>query len=148
MQRTKIEWTDYDLGWLSALIDGEGCICLLKEKRLNQKAGCQYKPRLSIGNKNLNLLRKAQSLMGEAIIGPGKNDVYELQVSANNMRRVLPVIKLIVKEGQRNLIIHALNLLKKRHRGRGNPMTQKEIDIFEAIYMNIRALNGKVWSKK
>lgn len=148
MQKTRIEWTDYDLGWLSGIIDGEGSLSLLKEKRPNQKAGCQYKPRLSIGNKDLGILKKAQDLMGGAIIGPRKSDVYELQISANNMRKILPIIKLIAKDKQRNLMIHALNLLNKRHRGRGNPMTKEEINIFESIYLNIRVLNGTVWNKK
>jgi hypothetical protein len=63
MNRTGIEWS-YNRGWIEALIDSEGSISLLKEKRPRYKAGLTYKPRLNIGNKDKRLLIKAQRIIG------------------------------------------------------------------------------------
>jgi hypothetical protein len=142
----KVGWTDYDRGWLSALIDGEGSISFLKEIRPNLPLGCVYKPRLNIGNQNLELLKKAQYLIGGAI-HKSKNDVYNLDVSANNMRRCLPELDFIVKKRQKVLIMKALNLLSERHRGRRNPTTDKERKEYEFIYKEIRRINGRVYNK-
>ncbi len=143
MQKSKIEWTDYNLGWLSGIIDGEGSISLLKERRPWQKAGFQYKPRLNIGNKNIELILKSQLIIGGGcIIGPNSKGVYNLDVSANKMREILPKLRLIAKRKQKIVIMEALELLSFRHRGRSNPMTKEEIKKFENLVKRIRKLNG------
>ena len=148
MQKTKIEWTDYNLGWLSGIIDGEGSISLLKERRPWQKAGFQYKPRLNIGNKNIELILKAQLIIGGGcIIGPNNKGVYNLDVSANKMREILPKLKLIAKRKQKIIIIEALELLSFRHRGRSSPMTREETKKFEKLVKGIRKLNGGRYNK-
>ena len=138
MNRTKIEWTDYEKGWLSGLIDGEGSISLLKERRSHFRSGYAYKPRLNISNKNLNLIKKAQNLIGGCITQNKKSNVFNLDVSANNIRSILPKIKLIVKERKRQLILQALDILSARHRGKNHPMTDNEISQLEEIYLEMR----------
>lgn len=135
-------------------IDGEGSICLLKDKRKTSLNGYGYKPRLNIGNTDKRLLNKAQSLIGGAIIKANsrhyenlnRKPFYNLDVSANNIRRILPYLKLISKEKQRVLLLKSLDILSI-HKGKNRPRTSKELKSLERIYLLIRKLNGKVWNK-
>lgn len=147
MNKTLIEWTDYTKGWIEALIDGEGSLSLVKETRPLFAAGCTYKPRLNIGNKNLGLLKRAQSIIsGGCIVHSRKREIYLLDISANGLRRLLPQITLIVKERQRLLLLEALEILSKRKGGRGQPSPLRTERLKE-IYQEIRKLNGRVWNK-
>lgn len=147
MNRTKIEWCDYERGWIEALIDGEGSLSLIREKREHFKSGYAYKPTLNIGNKCYALLEKARLIIGAGAIRP-KNDgeLHQLQVSANALRGLLPKISLIVKEKQKLLLLEALEILA-RHKGRSRPVLDSEIERLEQIYQEIRDLNGRVWNK-
>jgi len=147
MNKTKIEWADYTRGWIEALIDGEGSLSLLKEIRPSFSAGCTYKPRLNIGNKNLELLRAAQTIIGGGcIIQSKKRQIYLLDVSSSRLRWLLPRITLIVKERQRLLLLDALQVLAGRRGGRHqNPPAGTER--LEGIYHAIRQINGRVWNK-
>jgi hypothetical protein len=148
MNRTKIEWTDYTKGWIEALIDGEGSLSLLKERRPHFKAGVTFKPRLNIGNKDARLLIRAKEIIGAGCIaGPNKNGVYNFDLSANGIRWLLPKIQLISKEEQRQLLIEALQILN-RHAGRSRPRTDEELQRLEEIYHLIRKKNGRKWNKK
>ena len=147
MNRTKIEWTDYTKGWIEALIDGEGSLSLIKERRPKFKAGYTYKPRLNISNKNYELLEKAQKIIGAgAIITSKKTSFHQLDVSSNGLRYLLPKIELIVKEKQRRQLLIALRILARR-KGRGHPTSDFDIESLERIYQNIRQFNGRVWNK-
>lgn len=131
----------YNKGWIEALIDSEGSLSLLKEKRVHFKAGYTYKSRLNIANKNRELLEKAKKIIsGGAIIGPNKKGLYNLDVSANSIRQILPKIKLINKEKQRRLLLKALDILK-RHVTRGHSRTRIEIEKLENLTKKIREQN-------
>lgn len=143
-----IKLTEYYKGWIEALIDGEGSISLLREKRKQFRAGVTYKPRLNISNKNLKLLEQAKDIIGHGAIHPnGKSGVYNLDISAEGMRYILPKITLIVKEEQRLLLIEALKILNI-HIQRGRGRTDAEIESLGVIRTNIMALNGRGWWRK
>ena len=143
--------TDYEKGWLEAMIDGEGSISLLKEKRPKFKAGFTYKPRINVSNTCLPRLEKAKNIVGGGcIIGqdrPDRKRIYNLDVSANKIREILPQIKLVAKEEQKNLLLKALIILSRRC-GRGlPPRTTEEIKKLEEIYKSIRGKNSGVGNK-
>jgi hypothetical protein len=130
---------DHDRGWIEALIDGEGSLSLLKEKRAHFKAGYSYKPRLNISNNNLQMLEKARVLIGAGCIMKKKR-LKQLDVSANGLRFLLPKIHLIIKEKQRKLLLCALRILAL-HRGRSNPRLDSEISQLENLHIEIHSLN-------
>jgi len=146
VNKSKIEWTDYWLGWISALIDGEGSLSLLKERRPRFKAGCTYKPRLNIANKNIEIMLTAKILFRGGSLCENKKGVWNLDISSNRIRENLPKISLIAKERQRLLLLDALDVLNRRTT-HFNPRTDMEIQRLERIYLKIRELNGKVWNK-
>lgn len=145
---TKIEWCDeFEKGWLSGIIDGEGSISLLKEKRPHFKAGYTYKPRLCIANTNLQLIKKVHTLTGGALLkqdqtAKGWKTKYTIDVSANGIRQLLPHINLVAKARQLNLLKEALGILSIRCT-RGRPRTNHEIERLESIAEEIRKTNGR-----
>ena len=143
--------TQYQKGWLSGIIDGEGSISLIKEKRPHFKAGCTYKARFNVGNTDLKLLKEAQKICGGGHICKRKpmenrKQFWTLDISANIIRDIFPQIKLIAKEKQKQLLLKAL-LIIRRHITKTKPRTNKEIKQLESIYQEIRKINGHAWNK-
>ena len=118
-----IEWTDRELGWLEGLIDSEGAFTISKQINRPHKYrdGRTWKVRLAIGNTNYPFLEHAQELIGGCIFRKSRGKrvgnwkpCYELQVYSTDLRRLLPKIELIVKEGQRSLVLEMLDILQRR----------------------------------
>src|SRR6266540_3207065 len=90
--------TDYDKGWISALIDGEGCLHWERDKRINRKY-----PIITIGNTNFVLLLRAQKLLGGKLYGLGAHASYhkvywQLDIRFPSWKNWLHEIPLIQKE--------------------------------------------------
>jgi hypothetical protein len=106
----KRRFTDYERGWLEALIDGEGSI-LVHRDRKKQRGWLVF----SISNTNRALLLKAQSLIGGKIRpysdpNPRSRRQYLLAVYGKTLEWVLPQITLIVKEQQRQISLEIIHL--------------------------------------
>ena len=135
--------TEYEKGFLEALIDGEGFFLLIKGKRgVTALAG--------IGNTCLALLEKARSVIGGGRIGTdykkrqqNSRTCYTLVLSSNILRWLLPQLKLVAKEEQRKVMIRALEVLEKRRGARARwhgSGTSKEI---EKLVAKMRELNRR-----
>lgn len=110
--------TNYERGWLEALIDGEGCLEVRAEKTKN---GERYYCRLKIGNTCRPLMEKAKEICGEGQISvyvrPHPRRVsYTFSLSHRALRRILPQLSLIVKETQQDCVLKALKLLEHNPR--------------------------------
>ena len=136
---------DYDLGWLSALIDGEGSIGMRKNHSAVHRRGFSWRPLLEIGNTDVNLLEAATSIVGGGTIRRHKpksercRPYYMVVIGANLLRQVLPEIHLITKEQHRLLLLEALDLLAE-HSSWGR--TPHDIRL-EEIYKELRRLNRR-----
>lgn len=143
MSKTKIEWCDYYKGWVEALIDGEGSLTIVKEKRPHFSAGVTFKPQMQIGNKSLPLLEQAKSVIGGGCIYKKRTDSFYYYVANSGiLRGFLPKINLIVKEYQRRLLIDALVILN-RHVDKNKPRTPDELNKLNAYYVSVRMANGR-----
>ena len=115
--------TQYEKGFLEGIIDGEGCISLYKPK---SGYAC-IKPEFTIGNTNIRLLKKVKNIIKGGTIQYAVNrnkkykKFYNLKISPNIMRYILPQLKLIEKEHKRKLMLKILPILQDRHQwGRWN----------------------------
>jgi hypothetical protein len=103
----------YDKGWLSALIDGEGCLYFGKTNK-------QFQAHCEIANASRKFLLRAQRLTGgslvKTIMGNGHSDRYCLVIQGNNLRKLLKYIRLVIKERQRVLMLEALRIMSRRTR--------------------------------
>jgi len=128
---TKAYW----LGYLAAMIDGEGTISLHKitERRWRGKfhEGTYWYPIVQVGNDNKESLEILQDLCKGGSISPsiieGKIR-YCYHIPPNIQRKMLPLLSLIIKEEHRTLILEALEKV-----GRWNKTLENEIRL-EQIY--------------
>lgn len=65
--------TDFELGWLAGLMDGEGCITMTRNN------GKNLMPMVQVTNTNLDLMEKAKEIM-ELLAG------REINIHSQNMR--------------------------------------------------------------
>lgn len=104
-----------DLAWAAGIIDGEGCIGIVKDDRkaLNQKNGWNlspmYKLRISVGMSHKETVEKLHALFRDGRVNgqkcykhPGHKQVYYWVVNADQAWRVIRAVKpyLITKKEQ------------------------------------------------
>lgn len=116
--------TDYERGWLEALIDGEGSLSLFSDRRPHQKLGCSFKPTLAIGSNDRPLVERARTIINAGSIRPNRaaarmNVLWQYTLQSNGLRWLLPQLSLLLKERQRVLLLEALDLLAARNGGQG-----------------------------
>jgi len=132
------EATEFDIGFIVGLIEGEGCF------NLNLRKGRRHpRPRLQISNKDLNLLRKAQKILGGRIrkLRDSKygGAVYNLVIS--NLLALYLILKTLLpffisKKEQAKILLSFCKL--RLNMPRFAPVHPKEI----AFYNKLHELNS------
>lgn len=108
--------TQFQKGWLSALIDGEGTVGIYFEK---QKTSSRPNVRciITICNTNEEVLIFTQKITGGSICrkqpSGNRKEVFVLTIWANKLREILP-LPLIVKREQQKVLMEVLSLLGDR----------------------------------
>lgn len=134
--------TDFEMGYLSGFIDGEGSIGLYRNKDNKTKRGYSWEPRLSISNTNEEVLKWIKDKMNQGGITRTKRgkhgckDSYSLELRQDVIRQILPLLKLRVKRAQQELLLRFLNITNKSVQ----PFDDPEI---ENIYLKLKALNAR-----
>ena len=111
----KLKLSQFQRGWISALIDGEGSLSISYQK---QKTSCRPAVRclIAISNTDRNLLKYAQKIIGGSLYKKSlsskdnRKQVYQLVLWANLIRKLLP-LPLITKKRQQDILLEALSLL-------------------------------------
>jgi len=110
--------TEYELGFIEAMIDGEGTICLARNFCKTHIA--IFRPEVSIFNTNLAILNKIKKFTGRGNIIIFKSELYThgvsytLRFSPNDIRWLLPQLKLVIKEHKRKIMLRVLKVLTLR----------------------------------
>lgn len=122
--------TDFEMGFIVALIDGEGSITITGRKRPS--------PRVDIGNNNLPLLEKAQEIIGGRIYPcktrGNRKKAYKLRLSkVKTLEATLTKLQpyFIVKRKQCDLLIElcGLRLSKSKYAS----WSEREVEIIGEI---------------
>jgi hypothetical protein len=119
--KTAKELAEWERGWISGLVDGEGTIYFSKSVNLPSKGFHIYLTKLKITNTAKELLEKVKEIIGVGWIGEypyvdkrgNRKAVYQYEVGHNVMRWLLPQLTLIVKRKQKELVLEALALLRE-----------------------------------
>lgn len=119
--RTAKELNEWEKGWLSGLIDGEGTLYFSKTIKANSRGFHVYLTKLQIVNSNRELLEEVKKVIGVGWIGEhpyidkkgNRKPIYRYEAGANVMRWLLPQVNLIVKRRQKEIVLEALNLLRQ-----------------------------------
>ncbi len=126
------------MGRLEAFIDGEGSLFLYREKTSNTRSGYMLRARMMFGNTNKESVVFFQNILGMGRIyklkTPGGNPFWRWDLGANGLRILLPMLKLIIKERKRLLLLEALPLMAK-----GRARTQKENESLDTIYHEFKS---------
>lgn len=115
------ELNDFEKGWISAAIDGEGCIALNKVINRNRwgREPYRFRPRLYIGNNCYEFVLRCQEICGMGTIRKqiknGKPS-YLFRLASNGIKELLTVIYpfLLNKRRHAELILKAIDVLEAR----------------------------------
>jgi len=151
--------SEFEKGWIAALIDGEGTICLAKIKRSKARCGYRYRANLNITNTSFPIIDKAYEILGMGNVAVDearakwnrKRPIKILLLSSNDLREFLPIIKnsLISKKKQAEIMIEALELLKENSEVASETTYQKRLEqidkntkLLDTLYEEMWKLNG------
>lgn len=142
-----INLTDKELGYIAGMIDGDGCIGVVKHKT-KEYNGTRYIPRCFITNTNMEVLMYIkQKLGGEGNIcsrtkGGNRKRVHDLVFRSNFLREFLPKIlpEFRIKKRQAEIVIELLSLVEGKV---CHSYKLSDYDRMEQLYMESRKLNRK-----
>ena len=125
MKLLKID--EYWFGYLAGMIDADGSVQLVRAKYKNRRGGTsiRYDMRISISNNCREVLELLKSKFGGFIYEHGKGyrrgRAFRLVFPPSITRKLLPKLRLTVKEGQRKLLLEASEYVRMWG-GRGRPV--------------------------
>ena len=131
-----------DLHWLGGIIDGEGCIALVKTRTSGGRTG--FQPRLTIGNTDVRILERIVNILGQGRINKRKERLgwqtfYTIDLTNNGMAILLPKLTLTSKTEQAELVLEAIILLREHNAVTGQPHLARLAEIRNEI----STLNGR-----
>lgn len=151
---------DYEKGFLEGLIDGEGSLIILVQKR-SDRIVLSHMVKLIISNNSYTLLQKAKNIIGAGTIVQKNNrkrgsTSYEYRTHSGTLRWLLPQLKFTVdsKEKRRLAIINYLNHIQV---GQNQYFRKERIKLiqdlriafgFESIQLEMDSLNKEVLTTK
>lgn len=135
---TRGEATEFEIGWITGLFEGEGSV------GFSCGSKCPH-PILRIANTNLDILKKAQTIIGGSIYnkpedGINHKDCYDLCLHGsralfNTLRMLLP--NLIVKEAVTVLMLEFCESRLSNYRFA--PISEKQRN----LYLQVKKVNTK-----
>ena len=142
----KIVLSDFDSGWISGIIDGEGSLSIFKSLQktsINQR----YRTSIYVSNNNLNLLKKIQKLCnGNGAITatklqPRRKQSYVYKIPTLAQQQILPYLNLIVKKRHKEIFFEMWTLLINK--GGANSRSKDTNEKLEKLKMEINSLNKR-----
>ena len=140
--------TQFEKGWIAALVDGEGTITLHRKKLKNGDIG--YHPRLMIGNTNKDLMEKTKQIVGSGHISCIKTSsklkpLWTYELSSIPLGKLLPQITdfLIVKKRRAEVVFDVIKINHTFVGGKRKFMTSKESHKLKELNGSVVKLNYK-----
>lgn len=146
-----------DLAWAAGIIDGEGCIGIVKDDRraLNNKNGWNlspmYKLRISVGMSHLETIERLYELFGDGRINgqkcykkPGHKQVYYWVVNADQAWEIIKLVRpyLITKRKQAE-IAEAFYERERLKGGIYNKASSRVLKEREKLHGKMKKLNQR-----
>lgn len=137
--------TERQIGYLAAMVDGEGCFSLGRNKRTNNKS---YSPNVSVCNTNTVILRFCQEITGIGIVEPTSPQErnwkarYRWRILADDIVDFLTVIQpsLIGKWEQAELILEYFRECQGR---KGQQVSEETHHYRQSIFDELAELNRR-----
>lgn len=139
---------ELNLAYLAGLIDGEGCLAVIRQRNSHCRAGYAYRCGLRIANSNEPIMDWLVKVVGAGAVkshlpkmrNSKRQWTWEVwgDDSANLTRQLLPHFR--IKRPQADLLLAFQQGLKSRS---GPYLTPKELAFRETCYHHSRALNQR-----
>lgn len=141
------ELTDFERGWIAALVDGEGTITLHRSKLKN--GGLGLHPRLMVGNNDRKIIEKLNEVIGAGHVSVTITNklkpfwVYEL--SARPLEHLLKQIanSLIVKRERAKVAERVIKINERFWGGRRKMMRNSDFVRLKKLNEDMLRLNKK-----
>jgi len=138
--------TDAQAAWLAALVDGEGCVGIWRERRPKNRSGFRYYAALEVVNTCRALIDAVSALLGgntwvkDGRLKPKHKVVYVARIRRSVvgevLRRIVPF--LIVKPRQAEKVLEFCEILESA------PMRASLVhDDLQRLYEQCKALNKR-----
>ncbi len=127
IHKETLTFSDAEKGWLAGIIDGEGCLRLVKQNYVFKssflrKRRFSWRPLLVITNTNPDLIQHAYGILKGGCVysrfpksksGKPYRKCYELVIGINKLRQVLPQIIpfLTAKKREASVLLKAIGLI-------------------------------------
>lgn len=142
-ERDSITLSSVDASWLAALIDGEGCIQIHRQRRL--RGADSFQVDVSVGMKDAGMVKRAYEITNRGSWGIQNRGVWDWSVrgqqAADLLRAIFPY--LILKRGQASLACMLADDLRERAFSKKNPVTPEAVDYRDAIKTACSRLNQR-----
>ena len=146
-----IKLNDFERGWISAIIDGEGMIRISKANDKRWKKGhCYLSPLISVVNTDVKLMARVRDILKVGRFYKEKSkmahhkDKYVYNIgSINGCKQILEQIKtdLVIKRRQAEAVLKLINIKEKKETGL---VTKEEFTLFEEVKrLNARGSGAK-----
>lgn len=131
------------LAYLAGLVDGEGCITIVKCKEKRTKQGFRFFPLVVITNSSKDLIENVRDIIGFGRIYFRKESsrwrkLYQLKIQ--DMKNIIGFLEgilpfLILKKEQAEILINFCRSRINLYRGRGRkaPYTEEEFSWYEQV---------------
>lgn len=143
-ERARLNLRDVDVAWLAALIDGEGCIQMHRQRKAPNADTFQVD--VGVGMMDPQAVQHAHRITGLGSCSQQNRGVWDWSVrgqqAADLLRAIYP--RLLIKRGQAALGIMLAEDMAARKFNRGNPVTAAAIEYREAIKQACSDLNQRL----
>lgn len=145
------ELTDYELGYIAGIIDGDGSLQMSKSKTRGQKR-YTYHVRCTIANGDKSVLEYLQYICGGGCLFMTRQELekpvgrygfirhkpqYRLTFAKYILENLLPKLILIIRRKHQELLLGAMYMM------RGQPLSDSERGRMEEIFQELKKLNVK-----
>jgi hypothetical protein len=142
--------SDAQLGWIAGVIDGEGSLGVVKEKKRKKgKMYISYACKLQITATSYSMVSKMREFCGGYIFGKipatrNRKKAFLYILSGPGLRALLPRVRhlLVVKDRQADIVLRVLQLTG-RHLAKGLRKNENRLLELEKLYQEIRELNKR-----
>ena len=142
------ELTDIEAAYIAGLIDGEGCLAIIRQKNSNCRGGYAYRCGLRFANSNQAIVEWLAEKVGTGCVKAHQPKMRNSKCqrcwdiwgddAAALTQRLLPYLR--IRRPQADLLLSFQAALKRRE---GPTLTDQELAFREACYHQSRSLNQR-----
>lgn len=139
--------TEPRAAWLAALIDGEGCVGIWRQRDPKRKGGYKYRPAVQITNTNFDLVARVREFVDGYVtidqhprkIVPRHKVLYRVVVNRRAIPKLLEQVRgwLVIKGKQADLVQRYCKISTEF------ALHSTDHELFEQLYLECKSLNKR-----